>query len=155
MKKIILIMLLTIPVIVTLLVYMIAGFIIREVAYVDVTHISINYENAFNAGLMSVGDDEDRNFEVSGMRVGDQIDLTQIITVNPSRAQFTSLRITVSYEGDENSRTTTIYNNEYGLIMDGIIRAMQTTNNAVVIRILNANAVGLMTVVIDGISPAL
>ena len=147
-------MLLTIPVIITLLVYMIAGFIIREVSYVGITHIEINYTNAFNAGLMSAGvHDDDRIFDVAGMRVGDQIDLTQIIIVRPDRARFSSLRIEVSYEENIHSLTNAIAHID-GLILDGIIRAVGATTNPIEVRVIN-DAAPVMTIVIDGILPSL
>ncbi|MCL2756447.1 MAG: hypothetical protein FWE45_05385 [Firmicutes bacterium] len=119
MKKIILLLLLVIPVIITLLVYMIAGFIAREIQYVAITGIHINYNSAENAGLFTASECN-TIFESDPLTVGDEINLRNIITVQPARARFESLHFQVVYEG-----TTT--ESEAITVINGVLGAAQST----------------------------
>ena len=104
MKKIILILILILPVVVVSLVYMIAGFVVREAAVQPVTHIEINYSVMNANGVFTLGDDRAlaRNWVV-----GQVIDLRHFISVQPApRAQFSALHITVELQHDDDKAIT-------------------------------------------------
>ncbi|MCL2846532.1 MAG: hypothetical protein FWE38_02460 [Firmicutes bacterium] len=96
MKKIILILLLILPILITSLAFMIAGFVGREVQMVPITGIYTYNDRAYELGVEST----DAGLEfITWMREGATINLFEFIRVSPDRANPINLRFDVVYEG--------------------------------------------------------
>ena len=109
MKKIILLLVLVLPVIVTVLIYMVAGFIVREMNVPFLTSIERN-NTALNAQRIIFAKGAASDFEImsrtvlgdgtvlaDGMAVNDRIRLNNYIIPNPSRVPFSTLSFEVFY----------------------------------------------------------
>ena len=123
MKKIILILILTLPVVVISLSFLIAGFIGRELNVVPVQGFSVDFNLAFEQGMDATDIREaSPSFEVQ-MRVGDAIDLRPFIGVVPARASFFSLDWTSRFEdGSGNAEDRVLVDNQ------GVLRVLVTTD---------------------------
>jgi len=97
MKKIILILVLVLPVVVTVLIYMVAGFIIREKNVPELSAITRNYVNLNATDIIRPLGAED--FVIRKMTVGQELRLNNYINPQPSRARFIDLTFAVIYGG--------------------------------------------------------
>jgi len=147
MKKIILLLLLVIPVVVTMLSFMIAGFVSREISYIPISHITINHDVAGDVGLFYVPSGDDLILHTFTFQQGDEIDLTQIIITHPARARFSSLLFNIFF--DDVAVVDPIEDfieiNEYG-----VLRALQSTNDFIVIEAMRDTNV-LLTIRVEWI----
>ena len=90
MKKIILILVLVLPVVVTVLIYMVAGFIIREMNVPFLTEIRRNYDNLRQQDVL-VASAHGRDFFINRMTVGQRVRLNDYIIPQPNRVPFTMI----------------------------------------------------------------
>jgi len=139
MKKTILILILILPVVVVSLVYMIAGFVVREAAVLPITGVRMyapimNSYNIFRTGDYRAMVDND------GWSVGKTIDLRTFVFAQPEpSARFNNLYIRMhfthaddkEYECTTDPRVAAIIIDDYGRV------------------VVNRATVGLATVLID------
>ena len=97
MKKIILILVLVLPVVVTVLIYMVAGFIIREKNVPELSAITRNYANLNTQNILVSKGSSD--FVISEMTQGQRIRLNNYLNPQPARARFIDLTFAVIYGG--------------------------------------------------------
>lgn len=102
MKKVILILLLIMPVAITVIAYILAGFIAREIQYFGVDSITVRHgEIARTNGdtwfLQRQTEGQQHSFaNATSVYVGDTIDLRYHLILNPSRARFEQLSWEIS-----------------------------------------------------------
>jgi len=111
MKKIIIILLLILPVIVTVLIYMIAGFVGPAIQYHAVRGVVLNEQRAINSGWAEFPGQEN-TWQFINMHQGDQINLRNYLSTSPSRTTFDQLYIEIRFGGDE----TEIVTNNNGVL---------------------------------------
>lgn len=128
MKKTILILILILPVVVISLVYMIAGFVVREAAVQPVTHIYITAPIMHSNNVFRTGDDRAR---ASNWSVNQRIDLRTFVVAQPApRARFSALEITIEFLNPVD---------EYGIgaisVADGVISINREIQSLIIVRI--------------------
>ncbi|MCL2851317.1 MAG: hypothetical protein FWE01_03060 [Firmicutes bacterium] len=113
MKKIILILVLVLPVVVTVLIYMVAGFIVREMNVPFLTAVRLNHTN-LNAQSTLVPTGENYLI-IRELRQGDRIRLNNYIIPVPSRVPFSTLSFEIIYGGGNQGE----YNNSLRIEQSG------------------------------------
>lgn len=129
MKKIILILLLIIPVVVTAMAYMLAGFVGRSLTIVPIAGISVDYAAAASRNVIPLVPNENV-YQITSANVNSSIDLTSFISVQPAGARFTHLHFDVVYL-DSGEVSTAVYVNHE----TGIMRMVERTSEWVEVRV--------------------
>jgi len=127
MKKIILILILILPVVITALAYMIAGFVGRGVSILPIDGIDIQFARQqipnINTPLIGEAPDSTSNepiFIIPQLNHNDTLDLSSFIRVLPSRALFSNLLFESTHEwfdaDNERADTSVAWVDEYGVL---------------------------------------
>jgi len=98
MKKTILLFLFTLPVVIVVLVFAIAGFVGRQVMFVEITNVTMASAALDPNGSNYLQPDDTNNFQLR-VNVGDVIDLQRYLIIEPARARFSHLNIDISNPG--------------------------------------------------------
>jgi len=139
-KKTILILILVLPVVVVSLVYMIAGFVVRQAAVMPIDGVRIvEYRMHLNGVYHLPGTDEDGNFNramAENWRVGQAIDLgTFIIPLPAPRARFSALDITIEFSTEADMAVAQEREAAIVISESGIVTVNRVTAGLAIIRI--------------------
>jgi len=135
MKKTILILILILPVVVVSLVYMIAGFVVREAAVLPITGVRMHAPTMNSYNIFREGDDR-AIVAPAGWTVGQIIDLRTFVFAEPEpSARFNNLYIRMhfiheddeAYDCEDDPRVGAIIIDSYGrVVVNRTIRGLAT-----------------------------